>query len=219
MLVDSMTPKEVRNEVIGDIEALIVKSSYLKSNATRVALKQTKFPCTYIVDWISPKKNKWLIIFNFYRRNVHKGGAGITGICLQKYPKGYAAHRWCIDKFKRFYVSTYLPHFFERYAERMNIDKTGIDLIKHFICRNAFGDHDYTTELSGIKSREGNVVHLCHPEGIAMGEEVSALHQVFKTFITYEMAKGKQLNVFCQKKGSMADGLTLNKEVWYDSDW
>jgi len=219
MLVDSMTSKEVRNEVMSDVEALIVKASHLRHTATRVALKQTKFPYVYIVDWTSPRKNKWLIVFNLYRRNTHKGGAGITGVCLQKYPKGYAAHRWCIDKNKTFFVSTYLPHFFDRYAERMNLDKTGIDLIKHFIRKNTSGQHDYTSELSGIQSRDGNVVHICHPEGIAMGEEPHALHQIFKTFITYEMAKGKQLDVFIQKKDSISDGLALNKEVWYESNW
>lgn len=214
-----MTSAEVRNEVMRDVEALIIKSSHLKHAATRVALKQTKFPYTYFVDWVSPRKNKWLIVFNIYRRNVHKGGAGVTGICLQKYPKGYAAHRWCIDKHKRFFISTYLPHFFDRYAERMNIDKTGIDLIKHFICRNVSGKHDYNPELSGIQSRDGNVVHICHPEGIAMGEEPDIYHQVFKTFITYEMAKGKQLDTFIEKKENIPDGLSFNKEVWYDSNW
>lgn len=219
MLVDSMTSEEVRNEVMSDVEAVMIKASYLKHTAKRVALKQTKFPCVYIIDWVSPRKNKWLIVFNLYRRNVHKGGAGVTGVCLQKYPKGYAAHRWCIDKYKTSFVSTYLPHFFDRYAERMNIDKTGIDLIKHFICKNISGQQDYTSELSGIQSRDGNVVHVCHSEGIAMGEEPHALHQIFKTFITYEMAKGKQLDVFIQKKNSIPDELTFHKELWYNSNW
>ena len=218
MLVDSMTFDEVRKEVMSEYDTMLRIAYYRKKSAEHFAKRQTKFPCVYLTEWMSPKKNRWLIMYILFKRNTHKGKAGIMGCCFQKYPKGFALHQTALNYNKDVYITTYLPHFFERYAERMHVDKTGVDLIKHFYRHNHAADNDTTQELSGKGSRTDNSIHMCFDEGIGMGEYLNFEHVVLKTFVTYDMTSGEQKEVFSEMRIPNEDSEKRHKEMWYKHD-
>jgi len=214
MLVESMSFDEVRKEILSDKMDLWNWYKWQKKDVERYFYKQSKFPCTHTLEWTSHNKNKWIIFIVAFKRSHFNGGHGILPVCIQKYPKGYAAHELARTKDKYEYVITQLPHFFDRYAERTGCEKTGIELIKHFFRKNNSGDNDETKEFSGKNSRDEDVFHTCYAEGIGLGEKVNEIHVVLKTFITYNMTSGGQKTTFSDLKSFSDNYAKLHREMW-----
>lgn len=221
MVVSSMSYEELLNEVTQDRDNVFCWVKHQKKVIERVARKQTKFPCSYFMDYTSVRKNRWLVCVRIFRRQVHGGGAGIQPLMLQKCPKGYAVHSCVLDRYLEKYVMTVLPHVFDQYAGRMNVNKTGIDLIKHFFARNVQSENDFTPECAGRKARERETIpiHMCTDEGVLMGEVISSEHVVLHTFVTYDMATGKQKRCFDERKSLLSDDVgRKHRDAWYGRD-
>ena len=90
----------------------------------------------------------------------------------------------------------YTSHFFQRYAERCNINLSGIELIKHYFCQNQAVTYQYESE----NSSDGIINHVygtCK-EGISLGCQLKDIDNTtfFKTFITKDMCKQDQIDKF-----------------------
>lgn len=215
MIVDGMNYEEIQKEVLLDFDNMERYLHWKKKDISKFARRQEKFPCTHIIEWISPKKNRWIIMSVLFKKNIHNGGGAVMGAVIQKYPKGFAAHQVAINFSGWQYVTTYLPHFFDKYAERMNLDKTGVDLIKHFFRHNHVADNDFTKTLSGKGSRDTDTIHMCFGEGVGMGQVLSNRHALLKTFITYDMTSQNQEEVFTDLRIDSKDYQEIHKRVWY----
>lgn len=87
-----------------------------------------------------------------------------------------------------------IPHFFSRYKERQNINKTGIELIKHFYINNI-----KDTELKTIHLYKGKEqIFSVFKEGVGLSiyENIGGCKiKVNKTYLSNELLKENQTEV------------------------
>lgn len=88
-----------------------------------------------------------------------------------------------------FVILVYLPHFFKRYRERMKLGNklNPGQLIRRYLRRNS----NASCRMNDIGEFEATTA-----EGIGLGVAVSERQRLMKTFITYDMAKGSQIERF-----------------------
>lgn len=103
-------------------------------------------------------------------------------------------------------MNKYTPHFFSRYKERQCVDKTGIELIKHFYSKNIIEVDCYKTLLYKDKKQ---VFSVCN-EGIALCNFIQlngGKIQVKSTYLSNSNLKENQI--------SFADDINkLNEEAF-----
>ena len=96
------------------------------------------------------------------------------------------------------------PHMWKRYAERVKVDKHGIDLIKHYFMNNPHGKDSDNQKVVGRSVRWNGEDHLscCVPDGVLLGQEFGKYYLV-RTFITYDMTTGMQQAEFEDKRSQI----------------
>jgi hypothetical protein len=113
--------------------------------------------------------------------------------------KGYALYVSCFPWQSHTARHVILPHVFEQYhnPKRGNVQKTGVELIKHFMERNNYGEISRGDKFSGRSVRYKGRDNLCKSvtDGVLLGEIVDDMF-IVHTFITYEMATGLQREEF-----------------------
>lgn len=210
MFVETMTNEEAWKEADADLNNAFGKFRHMERDVFLVARQTRNFPYVWIKEYVSPRRNKWLFMVHIYRRNIRNGGSGCMPVCLQKYPKGWAAHCYFLEGERQLTI-TLLPHFFDRYAQYNRTNLTGTELVKYVLKRMVRFETEKTTEYSGRDSRDGNVFHLIFDDGVGMGEYHDDGHAMVKTFITYDMTTGGQKEAFEEKRDRLGDPLEKNR--------
>lgn len=84
----------------------------------------------------------------------------------------------------------FTPHFFDRYRERTGLpmDMSKMDVIKDWIMKNLHLNSDVQ---GNEKYPDG--IFCAYPSGVALGRELPDGNSEMKTFITYEMLRGEQV--------------------------
>lgn len=205
MIVSSMTPQEVYREIERDKPRMAYwREATFKSIAKR-ARQMMKFPQTIWYDHESPRHNRYLFMSIIFDRNFDRNSISM-GVALQKMERGWAVFYFGWPWQAQFNKIALLPHVFDRYAdpERGNVQKTGIELIKHFIRHNTDGMPVKGERLSGRSVRYKGRDNLCLSmhDGVLLGEEVDDIF-VAHTFITYDMATGLQSEAFEHKRSKL----------------
>ena len=164
------------------------------------ARKMMKFPMTVWYDHESPRRNRFLCMSiitdrNFYKKSINAISA------LQKAEHGWAVYFFSWSGEKNFKNMALMPHVFDRYAERCCIEKSGIELIKHYISHNLEGWATRDNRFSGRSVRYKGRDNLCLSirDGVLLGEMVDDIF-IAHTFITYDMATGLQGEAFIQRR-------------------
>ena len=200
MIVPAMTPEEVYRELERDRDNLSRWWLHRRKEIARRALKNTKFPMQTWLDYISPRKNRYLILSIVTKRQYDKGNA--SAFCaIQRTEYGMAVFASWLNWQRFMTQSAYLPHVFLRYSQRAKVMKTGIDLIKHFFEHNHTGEQSTDQRFVGrsVRYNGKNYISMSVAEGVLLGEKVGSIF-VAHTFITYDMATGKQREEFEKKK-------------------
>ena len=211
MLLLKMTHEEVRNEILKDLPNVERFNSHKDKDYRRMSLKMKYFPKYVFSEYVSPRKNRWLITTKFFAKNDFSSTYGIlqnqNGLVLHQAFVNYHEQRFST-------ICTFIPHFFERYAERNGLDVKGLALIKQLLKDDCSFNIDRTQEISGGKVRDKeNNVHLCMRHGVGLGDEVGHKHYLIKTFFTYEMSYGRQRQVFESKRAESASALDYDKKI------
>lgn len=192
MLVpDRMTPMEMFDELVDDALKVSRKIKHLIPEYRRNVLKRTSFPVIFKpIDYLSPRKNNWIIVF----RAENKKDAdkiAITYVCIADTSHGL--HVFMIPVLDGIVsVLMFSPHFFQRYRDRFmngNNDLKGIELIKHFFSRNSTFSSDDNVE-------DKRIFNASCEDGVCLGIEKDTDFYILRTFITYEMLRGKQIDTF-----------------------
>jgi hypothetical protein len=108
----------------------------------------------------------------------------------------------------------FVQHAFDRYAERANIKNTGLDLIRHSLVHQ-YGGHVITDQrLAGRSVRYNGRDHqfIAINDGVLLGDVEDGIF-IARTFITYEMATGKQYEIFSNAKDRV---FSLEDEIRYN---
>nr|DAT27612.1 MAG TPA: hypothetical protein [Caudoviricetes sp.] len=197
MITCSFTESDLIKEINKDMENILKISDSKDQRVTRIILKSSVFP-VYIHSFVTTKlKNKWLILWEARSKKNIGENSMITLICFHDTPNGRFVYMPSFILGKLLLIA-YPPHFFSRYAERMNISLSGMELVKYFFERNASYGFTHKNELVSETTAIENVYGSCS-DGIALGvSSASGLIVLFKTFITYEMLKGEQVEDFAK---------------------
>lgn len=203
MILPTMTPEEAYREIDKDTEALSDWWRQQRKTMIRIAKVTTwKFPFAKWFEYQSPLYNRYIVKSIAFGRNYND--ESITGVfALVKAERGYAIYFTRFSWQKIANRIAIMPHVFDRYADpkRGNVQKTGIDLIKHYVDHNVYGEPTRDDRFSGRSVRYKDRDNLCLsiPDGVLLGEEIDDIF-VAHTFITYDMASGLQREEFERNK-------------------
>ena len=205
MIVDSMTHREAYAELDKDRDNVARWFDHRQQELRRRALKVQKFPVTWWLDYTSPRKNRYMICVKCTRRNYDRFHA-LTIVALRREERGYSVYLNHISDFSNIRKTVFLQHVFDRYAdpERGNVQKTGLELIRHFIERQEDGITMEDHRLAGRSVRYNGRDHkfLAIDCGVLLGDIEDGIF-IARTFITYEMATGKQHEAFSYAKNKL----------------
>lgn len=197
MIVDSMTHAEVYKELERDRENMSRWWWHQHEGRRRKVMKCKKFPIKIWEEYTSPRKVLYHFFTTIFEKRMRHVLTGV--VALRRMPDGWAAYTtWTDDADRRgFTPMVILPHAFKRYAERCHVNKTGIDLIKHYLMNNARGKDSSNQKAVGRSVRYAGMTHLsrCANDGVLLGQVEDCLI-IFHTFITYDMCSGQQKEEF-----------------------
>lgn len=193
-----MTEKELIKEVKDDYLNAFNYSNYHDNKFRRKVLKTKNFPARTHLHYFSPKKNNWIMFFE--ARNKKEVG-DMSRVTFASYFDSAHGFYVVMPSFtnERHHLIIYPPHFFKRYAERCNIDKTGVELITHFIKYNS----SYVYSVNDVELSETEYkkeIYGSTADGVALGLSTEEGNILFKTFITYNMSKGEQIETFAKNE-------------------
>ena len=192
-----MTDEEVYQELERDREYVTRWWRHTLSDQRRRVLKCEKFPLTLWFDYTSKRKNRYLFFTRIFDKKMK---AILTGIGVLRHTKeGLAVYTSWLQDQKLISPMVLTPHMFKQYAseKRCNVKKTGIDLIKHYFTHNSHGKDNHNQDIVGRSVRYNGETHLscCVDEGVLLGQKHGDLF-IARTFITYQMCGGLQLQEF-----------------------
>lgn len=198
MLTARMNIKEVKDELARDMAQILNFLDKRENKYKRAVLKSKKFPLYFAPYFYrSARKNEWVIMVEVNSRKAIKSDMSkVTFVCLLNHANGYYAFTpsW-VDG--RMIVAIYAPHFFSRFGKRAGIELQGKGLIARFFKHNASLVFDLTPAIyKGLNTIEvaGSV-----KEGVCLGVEIEG-GVFFKTFITYDMLKGEQVEKYTKNE-------------------
>ena len=201
MIVETMTHEEVYQELERDRASISRWWSYKLEAQRRRAMKCQQFPLKLSFDYTSTRKNKYIFMTWIFDKRMK---AIMTGIAtLRHTSEGWSVYTNWLGHQRLICPMVILPHVFKRYAERLNIQKNGVELIRHYFTNNSHGRDSHNQKVVGKSVRHNGEEHIayCVTDGVLLGQMQSGLF-VARTFITYDMCSGLQQREFesCRKQ-------------------
>ncbi len=198
MIVYTMDEKELIKEVELDYFKVFNYSERLDNKWRRLVIKSRRFPVKTNTLYESPKKNKWILLFEARNKKEIGDMSRVTFVCYYNSPHGYYAIMPTFTNGKHHFI-IYPPHFFSRFAKRCKIELSGVALIRNFFIENS----TYVYDVQDKQINENTYrkeVYGTTKDGIALGFMSVNNNVLFKTFITYEMTKGEQIEKFANNE-------------------
>lgn len=218
-----MTPEEVYRELEKDVRDVGEWWKAKREMQVRIAKYTIKLPRTTWFEYTSKRKNRYLMMSVILGRKYNDDSFTCL-LALQKADRGYAVYTTRLPWQHIAGYHAFMPHVFDQYAnpERGNVRKTGIELIKHFIERNSYGEVSRGDRFSGrsVRYKGRDNMAKCVTDGVLLGEIVGDIF-VAHTFITYDMTGGLQREEFEKNRGMILSNeeiLRQIKEAWKERD-
>lgn len=199
MLTNGMTMSEVRSVIHTDMTEIFKFLKNRENNYRRTVLKSSKFPLYFEpYHFTSSGKNEWILIIEASdKKAIQYEKSKITSILLMNTKVGYYVYMPTLVMGK-FHIAVFPPHFFSRYRERMNMNYYGKKLITEYFIRNSSFVFDHkSTIYDNIKIIE---VAASSNDGVGLGYVLLEGDTFLKTFITYEMLKGEQIEKYTENE-------------------
>lgn len=195
MIVPSMTHAEVYSELERDRDSLTAWWEHQTARLRRRALKARKFPLCIWLEYKSPRLVEYIILVRIMEKRLRLVIAGF--VALRRERDGWSAYTTWANEHRLIAPMVILPHAFKRYAERVGVEETGVDLIRHYFVRNSFSRDTHEQHVVSRSVRYNGEEHLCScvEEGVLMGQKHGDIF-VAKTFITYGMSGARQQEEF-----------------------
>lgn len=210
MIVESMTHAEVYKELEREREAVTTWWRCNLAKQRRRVLKSTLFPSNLWFDYTSARKNRYLFFTRLFDKKMKRI---LTGIAVPRLTKDglYVYTSWLADH-KLIFPMVLMPHMFKRYSERVGVEKSGIDLVKHYFIHNSHGKDTRNNRVMAKSVRWNGEDHqaCCVNDGVLLGQVVDGIY-IVRTFITYDMCGGLQQQEFENCRSQI-----LNDREMYD---
>lgn len=197
MYTSTMTPDELANEFSKDFEETALFYDAKRKQVNKLLKKSRIFPVYIKTSFKSKRGNNWIILIHGKNNKQTIDDCNVTIFSHFDCGSGRYAIIQFISDDEPFYIM-FTPHFFKRYAERANIHLTGVDLIRRYFKKNGMYGFESDTESFGNLYKRN--MYGSSEEGIAMGVLLPSKTKIilFRTFITYDMCKGKQIDDFAR---------------------
>ena len=207
-----MTHEEVYRELARDREAITKWWHHNLWNQRRRALKCTRFPLQLWFEYTSPRKVHYLFFTRIFDKRMQKILTGIAA--LRRTSDGMTIYTNWLGTQKLIHPMVLTPHFWKRYAERAKVEKTGMDLIKHYFMNNPHGRDSDNQKVVARSVRYNGEEHLsnCVPDGVMLGQMHGDIF-VVKTFITYDMTCGRQQEEFDTQRAKIMTDRDMYKRA------
>ena len=212
MIVESMTHAEVYKELEREREAVTTWWRCNLAKQRRRVLKSTRFPLNLWFDYTSARKNRYLFFTRLFDKKMKRI---LTGVAVPRLTKDglYVYTSWLADH-KLILPMVLTPHMWKRYQDpdRGNVQKSGIELIKHYFIHNSHGKDTQNNRVMARSVRWNGEEHqaCCVNDGVLLGQVVDGIY-IVRTFITYEMTSGMQQEEFEHCRAQI-----LNDREMYD---
>ena len=212
MLVESMTHSEVYDELARDLPNLERWIDRQAKTLRRYSLKtdRRKFPIIMYDKYTSPRKIHYGFIAILYKRN--------DSFCLFTYTlrqtrNGREVYMCRPREDSRLPKTVFIPHAIKRYAERMKLDKTGDELIRHMLIHSVdcVSLNDHKVAARSVRYKVEMLRSYCVREGAFLGKQVGDIFMA-NTFITYDMMCGRQLEEFSKYREAFERGVDAADE-------
>lgn len=204
MIVDSMTHKEVFQELDRDREDLSDWWRNKMRSRLRQIAKSRQFPLKIGFDYTSKRKIRYYISSVFLDRHAKR--YMVIVIAFRRTAKGLTTYTSRLSKQPLHVPKVFTPHFWKRYAERAKVNRSGFELVKHFFDRNALGRATDEERLVPRCVRYNGDLHIsgCTPDGVMLGT-MEDDYYIARTFITYDMCTGRQQEQFSSLRNGILD--------------
>ena len=204
MIVDSMTHAEVYAELAKERDAVTRWWRHQLYDQRRRALKCRQFPYHIWREYTSTRKNRYLFFSRIFDKKMRKI---LTGVAVVRHTyEGLTVYTTWLGDQKLISPMVITPHVWKRYQDpkRGNVQKSGIDLIKHYFMHNPHGKDSDNQKVVGRSVRWNGDEHLscCVTDGVLLGQEFDKYYLV-RTFITYDMTTGIQQAEFEDKRSQI----------------
>ena len=210
MIVESMTHAEVYKELEREREAVTTWWRCNLAKQRRRVLKSTRFPLNLWFDYTSARKNRYLFFTRLFDKKMKRI---LTGIAVPRLTKdGLNVYTSWLADHKLIFPMVLMPHMFKRYSERAGVEKSGIDLVKHYFIHNSHGKDTRNNRVMAKSVRWNGEDHqaCCVNDGVLLGQVVDGIY-IVRTFITYDMCGGLQQQEFENCRSQI-----LNDREMYD---
>ena len=198
MVLPSFTPEQIIGEFEKDLANIFYFADHKKQQLRRAALKAHKFPVS-IHGWHkTPMNNNWLYILTARTKKDWGETSMVTFVMTFRDQQGktWAIMKSSIKEQPLFVF--YVPHLFARYNERMGLELSGNDLIYRYFKRNSSASFAIKTTMINDTQCKQDITATTQ-EGVTMGL-MTMTGALLKTFISYEMAKGEQIENFTKSE-------------------
>ena len=196
MILPNMTESELADEVICDKRNAMVIINAKDDKVMKLTRRATRFPYHVHSIFTTKRRNTWLALWEIRTKPKKYTDAMLSAIAVSQSTWGRHAYTTIKD---HDIVVSYTPHLFSRYAERMELDLTGMELIRHFFERNCepvyrFGSRPNSEQLEIFAScADGVLMGIVHPLG--------RVYEM-RTFVTHDMLMGQQIDVFAESEAA-----------------
>ena len=192
-----MTADELVNEFTADLPQVMSVSDVKQIKADKIIKKSKMFPVYLHAYLKTMRKNDWMILLEAKSKKYVGDNCLISLISHFDVGAGRYAMFWTSYKSTPVHI-IFTPHFFSRFSERVGVNLTGIELIHRYFKKNPSYGFNYTSDYIGNMQKIN--VYGSTTEGVAMGVQLNTKHNIilFRTFITYDMCKGKQVDDFAK---------------------
>lgn len=192
-----MNQQEFYDEILNDYRNAFAIADAKEQKVQRLIKTSKLFPLRLHSFITTKRKNRWLVLWEAKTKKYIGDNELITFVVMHDTPHGKYATLTTFVK-GTLLLLTFAPHFFQRFVERMGITLSGEQLIKRYFEQNS--SYGFQTKLTHIEgSTYINEVFGSAKEGVAMGFEAQGVNiYMFKTFITYDMCKGQQVEDFAK---------------------
>lgn len=196
MIILQMSEKEMITELLYDLEDILKYSTYKDTKFRRLVLKATTFPFFAHTEYFSRNHNHWILIY--LANNKKEFGEKRQNIFFSWFNSDKGMYSVCFNLSSnphqpRILINT--PHFYSRYAQRLGLKETGVELMIRYFKNNQSSFLDYQPSERYDTEHKAGVIGSLN-EGIAIGAITDNNNFIFRTFITYDMTRGEQIEKY-----------------------
>lgn len=184
-----MTHEEVMKEILYDFTIANRKGDYIIDKLRRELIKSKKYPFLKIYDYVSPSKNKWLLIVEIFSK---KEG---SVICINYHYTDIGLRAgYCMNNEDNNKVAFFNGHLFSRYAERKKLNIISpIDKMKSYFLSNP---NLMLGKRMDLKDDEVYKTMGIVNDGMIFGKRITPDLAIFNTYISPDLMTKEQNDIF-----------------------